>query len=313
MKRKHHYDGPEMRLDQYVVGLYPDISRSYLQQLIGKGLVLVNHKKVKKGSLIRPGDEIEILPFVAPNDRIIEPNPAITYKTVQTYENYVVVEKPPYLPTHPNQFDDRNSFANALVAHHPEVIGIGDDALRPGIVHRLDTNTSGLMLAALTKTGFDELRKLFNERKIHKTYVALVVGSLPKSGTIETDIAHHEKNPRRMVAITSKKVLFRSRRREAKTLYETIESFDGYSLVKMQTLTGRMHQVRVHLSSIGYPLVGDTLYQSPKEKNLDRLGLTRHFLHATDIEFVDPWTQEERHYKSDLSIDLESILQTLRK
>ena len=312
MIQKKKYTGPEIRLDQYLVQQFSNMSRSYLQQMIEKGHVLVNQKVGKKGSILQNGDIIDVQPFVHPNERTIEGNPGAHFAIIKEFENYIVLDKPPFLPTHPNQFEDKNTVANGLVAKFPSVIGVGEDPLRPGIVHRLDSNTSGVMLAALTQSGFMELRSLFNQRKIHKTYVALVLGDIQKAGTVETDIAHHLKNIRRMVAITSDKVEFRSRRRPAKTLYEPMERFGDYTLVRVQTLTGRMHQVRVHLSSIGHPLVGDKLYQSDREKNQDKLGLTRHFLHAVSIEFKDPWTGQEQRFDSPLSQDLDFVLADLR-
>lgn len=312
VNRRHIYKGQTTRLDQYLVQLFSHISRSYLQQTIEKGHVLVNQKKCRKGTIIQAGDEIEIQPFIEPNERTIEGNPSVKFQVLQEFENYVVLDKPPFLPTHPNQFEDQNTLANGLVAKYPQIIGVGEDALRPGIVHRLDSNTSGVILAALTKDGFTELRKLFNEREIHKTYVALVLGDIEGEGSIDTDIAHHPKNPRKMIAITSDKVEFRSRRRNAKTMFKPIERFGDYTLVEVKTLTGRMHQVRVHLASIGHPLVGDELYQSDREKNRDKLGLTRHFLHAVSIEFEDPWTTDDRIFRSRLSTDLEHILADLR-
>lgn len=292
--------------------IYSNISRSYLQQMIEKGYILVNQKAGKKGTVLHAGNEVDIQPFTQPNDRIIEGNPGVSFNVLQEFENYIVLEKPPGLPTHPNQFEDKNTLANGLVAKYSHMIGVGEDPLRPGIVHRLDSNTSGIMLAALTQVGFTELRNLFNQREIHKTYVALVLGKILGKKIIESDIAHHPRNIRKMVAVTNEKVEFRSRRRNAKTIVEPIEQFDGYTLVKVMTLTGRMHQVRVHLSSIGHPLVGDELYQSNKEKNADGLGLTRHFLHAVSIEFKDPWTKEDRHFISKLPQDLEYILADLR-
>ncbi len=312
MKKKHTYKGDNLRVDQYLVSLFPHISRSYLQQMIEEGKIWVNRKKSRKGNVLQAGDKIEILPFVQPDDRIIEASSAVQFHVLREFENYIVLEKPPFLPTHPNQFLDRNTLANGLVARYPQIIGVGDDSLRPGIVHRLDTNTSGVMLAALTADGFKELRNLFNVRKIHKTYLALVIGNITMPGSIDTDLAHHVKNPRKMVAVTSDTMSYRSTKRQARTLYEPIEAFGDYTLVRVQTLTGRMHQVRVHMASIGHPLVGDELYQSPKEKNLDKLGLTRHFLHAVSIEFVDPWTQEPRNFLSSISSDLEFVLSELR-
>jgi 23S rRNA pseudouridine1911/1915/1917 synthase len=302
-----------MRLDQYLVQLFPHISRSYLQQTIEKGLVQINAKKCRKGTMIRFGDEIYIQPFVEPKDRTIDGDAKVLFNVLHEFEHYIVIDKPPFLPTHPNQFEDTNTLANGLVSKYPQIIGVGEDSLRPGIVHRLDSNTSGVILAALTQEGFRNLRELFNEREIHKTYVALVLGNIESSGSVDTDIAHHPKNPRKMVTVSDDKTPFRSRRRVAKTMFEPIEQFGDYTLVRVKTLTGRMHQVRVHMASIGHPLVGDELYQSDREKNKDKLGLTRHFLHAVSIEFDDPWTSEERKFGSRLSSDLEYVLDDLRK
>jgi 23S rRNA pseudouridine1911/1915/1917 synthase len=312
MNRKHIYKGKEIRVDQYLVQLFPHISRAYLQQTIQNGYVLVNDKRCRKGTVIREGDEVDVQPFVQPNERTIDGNPSVHFSILHEFEHYVVLDKPPFLPTHPNQFNDNNTLANGLVAKFPQMIGVGDDPLRPGIVHRLDSNTSGVMLAALTSEGFANLRNLFNEREIHKTYVALVLGNIQSSGSIDTDVAHHPKNPRKMVALTSESIIFRSRRRIAKTLYEPIEQFGNYTLVRVKTLTGRMHQVRVHLASVGHPLVGDGLYQSDREKNSDKLGLTRHFLHAVSIDFDDPWTDQPQRFHSKLSSDLEYVLADLR-
>lgn len=280
--------------------------------MIVRGHVLVNDQRSKKGDLLSSGDQVEVHPFTEPDDRKIEPNPTIQFVVQHAFEHYVVIEKPAYLATHPNQFDDHRTLANGLVARFPEMLDVGEDSLRPGIVHRLDSNTSGIMLAARTQEGFEKIRNLFNERQIHKTYHALVLGKIKNPGKVELDIAHHPKNPRKMIALKEKDVNFRSRRRNAKTIYEPIKSLDGYTLVSVQTLTGRMHQVRVHLGAIGHPLVGDPLYQSPKERNLDQLGLTRHFLHAVKLEFTDPWDQTPKTFESNLSNDLVSILQGLK-
>lgn len=311
MKRKHEYHGQNIRLDQYLVTLFPHISRSYLQQMIERGHILVNEKNSRKGCVLQDGDVVEVQPFVEPDDRTIDPNPTIGFTVNKEFEHYLVIDKPPYLATHPNQFDDHRSLANGLVARFPQIIGVGDEPLRPGIVHRLDSNTSGVMLVAKTQEGFLKIRELFNLREIKKTYQALVLGKITKSGSIEKDIGHHVRNPRKMVALEKNDKQFRSRRRNAQTLYEPIKYFGSYTLVSVRTLTGRMHQVRVHLASIGHPLVGDTLYQSQKEKNFDKVGLTRHFLHAVKIEFADPWSLKQEVFESPLSNDLQTILDSL--
>ncbi len=301
------YEGENpLRLDRYLAHSFEGISRSYLQEMIEKKLVRVNDRIAKKGDLLSSGDRIFISPFVHPDERRIEPNGDIRLHIVHEGKNFVVVDKPPGLPTHPNDFADCDTFANALLSHYPEVSDVGEDHLRPGIVHRLDSDTSGLIIAARNQSEFARLRALFDERKIQKTYWAMVLGDITQEGEITTPIAHHPKNPRKMMAVT-KQMKIGSRLREARTLYRPLEKFGLATLLEVKTLTGRMHQVRVHLSSIGHPLLGDRLYQSPKERAMDRFGLDRHFLHA--IKLVVPDRKGKKiTFTSQLPQDLQRIV-----
>ncbi|MFC1890296.1 pseudouridine synthase, partial [Thermodesulfobacteriota bacterium] len=189
--------GPE-RLDRFLHSLFPDISRAYLQQVIKRGTVLLNGKKAKKGETVCSGDEVIIVEMVHPDERRIGPNDRIDLPVVHKEADFAVIDKPAGLPTHPNNYEDRNTVANAMLAMHPEIEDVGEDRLRPGIVHRLDTNTSGLLAVALTQQAYTHLRKQFDERKVRKEYLALVLGDPPPDGEIDLPLAHHPTDPRRM-------------------------------------------------------------------------------------------------------------------
>ena len=304
--------GSSLRLDRFVADRFPDISRAYIQELIGRGLVQVNGKRVRKGEVVSEGDNVTVDSFILPQERRIDPNPEIPLDIVWKSDDFLVINKPAGLPTHPNDYKDRHSLANALIAHFPIAQGVGDDALRPGIVHRLDTDTSGLLLVALTESTFRQLRKLFDERKVKKKYLALVLGEVRTKGRVDTPVAHHPKNPRKMI-VAKPGVTVRSQVREAVTEYEPLEKFKGYTLLVVQTKSGRMHQVRVHLSSIGHPLAGDRIYQTPKDRQTDRSELKRHFLHASEIAFPLPSSNRVKTFTVSLPSELEALLADLRK
>ncbi len=301
-----------VRLDKFLADYFHGISRAYIQDLITKEFVKVNGSKVRKAYTLHCGDKIGIEPFSRPEERQIDPNPNIPLHLVWQSPDLIVIEKQAGLPTHPNDFSDQNTLANALAARFPSLLQVGEDPLRPGIVHRLDTDTSGLLLVARTPNAFIYLRKLFDTRKIKKTYLALVLGDLEKAGKITTPVAHHPSNPRKMIAVKNEKDAYRSKLREAQTHYEIIERFGNYTLLKVHTLTGRMHQVRVHLGSVGHPLAGDRIYQTQAERRQDKTSLNRHFLHATKLELPIPPDQTVQIFESPLPRDLEQFITKLR-
>ncbi len=305
-------DQARTRLDRFVSAQFRGISRAYIQELILKGTVRVNGKASRKGDLIQEGDEVIVDSFTLPEERRIDPNPKIPLKIVWQSSQVVILDKPADLPTHPNDYSDVETLANAVLARFPNLVDVGDDSLRPGIVHRLDTDTSGLIMVARTPEAFRFLRTGFDERKIKKTYHALVLGKIETAGEVDFGLAHHSRNPRKMVAVKDSSVPHRSKVREAKTLYEPVEVFEEATLLAVRTLTGRMHQVRVHLSAIGHPLVGDRLYQTPKERQQDQFKLKRHFLHASKLRVLLPGEAEERTFESPLAPELAQLIETLR-
>jgi len=290
-------DRTGLRLDRYLSQSLPSMTRSYLQKLMEEGCVTVNGRVAKQSQKSRAGDVIVVLvppppppPVLAPEDMPL----AIVYED----RDILVVDKPPGIAVHPAPGHPRHTLMNAILAHCPEITAI-DRSVRPGIVHRLDKDTSGLMVVARNKPAHLNLATQMKNRQISKRYLVLVRGSpSTETGSIDAPVGRHPKHRKRM-AVTA-------RGREAHTSYRVLEGFDGYTLVEAVLTTGRTHQIRVHLSSIGCPVAGDTVYGA-------RLpGLDRQFLHAHLLGFRLPGTGEYMEFRSGLPPDLKTVLDDLR-
>ncbi|MCI5073139.1 RluA family pseudouridine synthase [bacterium] len=275
------------RLDHFLSSKYLDISKSYLQkELIQSGKVLVNAKPVhKKGLVLFTNDKIEVLPFTHPTSRKIKANTDIKVEALYENDSFVVYNKPKKLATHPNRFDDSHTLANYFVGQYPEALNVGEDALRPGVVHRLDADTSGCIFFAKTQEAYVHFREMFNQRSIYKLYLAVVLGKTPQKGLIDYDLAHHQKNTRKMINVVNENIAYRGKKKQALTAYHALAQNDDYSLLLVKTFTGRMHQVRVHLSGLGHPLVGDKVYQKRQDQHKDLEGEKQHCLHAYSLGF----------------------------
>ena len=300
------------RLDKFLAGLFPDISRAYLQGIIGEGLVLHNGRPGKKSTPVLEGDEILVRELLHPDERALEPNGSLPLPVVHERDTFLVVDKPAGMPTHPIRYDETETLVNALLARHPEVLDVGDSRLRSGIVHRLDVGTSGLLMIARTGPAFDHLRGLFHARRVFKEYMALVVGKIGSGGTIETPIAHDPRSARRMMVCTEPEAARELKARDAHTAYTVERRFDGYTLLRIRIRTGRMHQIRIHLASIGHPVAGDPVYLGPRFRSLDGTGLDRQFLHAARLGFESPESGGgPLLFESPLAADLEAVLERL--
>src|SRR5579864_7594720 len=272
------------RLDQFLAGQLPEVSRARVQQLIGEGKVLVNETAAKPSLKLKGGERIQVLgrPMAAPLRAMAE---EIPLDVVYEDEDLAVINKPAGMMVHAGAGateDERNrgTLVNALLYRFGQLSGVGGE-LRPGIVHRLDKATSGLIVVAKNDEAHRKLAAQFARRVVKKTYIALVHGWVKQDrGTISSNIS---RDPIRRTRMTTK----RSGGREAITHYTVKERRDSkygkFSLLELRIDTGRTHQIRVHLSSLRHPVVGDTLYGAPREmipKNEDALSLPRNFLHA---------------------------------
>jgi 23S rRNA pseudouridine1911/1915/1917 synthase len=270
------------------------ITRKEITRNIRAGKVLVNGKEIKPGYVLRSNDII-IYKQLTTDHKLLK-NPNLKIQIIYQDENIIVVDKPAGIAVHPSKSSENNTLVNWLIAKFPEVkevidspshmrdiyqVYTTDPKLRPGIVHRLDKNTSGVMVIARNLKSFEELKKLFKEHKVEKKYLALVYGILEnKKSVIEKPIARAGNYKKQTIAGRKTKTKIR----EAVTEYEVLKEFNNYSLLKVIPKTGRMHQIRVHLFSIGHPVAGDKLYKLKKNSRLS-IEIPRQMLHAEQIKF----------------------------
>jgi 23S rRNA pseudouridine1911/1915/1917 synthase len=301
--------GSGERLDRFLAAHLPDLSRARLQALIASGLVLLDAREARPAARLKPGQEIEI--------RVPEPLPAkpqpedIPLTIVHEDRWLLVIDKPPGLVVHPGAGVSQGTLVNALLHRSSDLSGIGG-VLRPGIVHRLDRGPSGLIVVAKDDGTHRALSTAFASRNVQKEYLALVVG-VPKKpqGTITAPIGRDPVNRKRMSVRSSKA-------REARSTYQLERAFHGAALVRVGLHTGRTHQIRVHLSSIGHPVAGDRTYGGDRlptslpPQTREALSLLRRpALHAARLGFPHPGTGTWAAFESPLPMDIEAVLERL--
>jgi 23S rRNA pseudouridine1911/1915/1917 synthase len=263
------------------------LSRAECSQAIKKGFVLVNNEPSKPSLVLKTGDTVAYTQELHKKPLLLVANAKLTLTRIFENEHMLILDKPAGIAMHPASTKDTGTVVNWLLAHYPAIAHIGEDPLRPGIVHRLDKDTTGICVIAKTQDAFTALKLLFKNREIHKTYIGLAHGViLPPEGKIDGSIGRSLRLHKQVVV--DKKLIVKGKIRNALTIYTVTENIQSYSLVELRPQTGRMHQIRVHLSSIGHPLVGDMLYGNKISKKVDQeLSLTaeRHLLHAHKLEF----------------------------
>jgi 23S rRNA pseudouridine1911/1915/1917 synthase len=285
----------EARLDKYVCAQHPELSRTRVQKLIAAGNITVNGRPAKPGLRLSPGDEIDItIPPTPPQE--LKPE-AIPLKIIYEDDDLFAVDKPAGLTVHPAPGHPGHTLVNAILAHFPHLADIGD-SLRPGVVHRLDKDTSGVMLVAKNSAAQANLSKQFKSHSVTKAYLALVKGKLePESGIIEADIGRDPRNRKKMAVV--------AQGREARTEYRVVKYIGNFTLLEIMPETGRTHQIRVHLAAIGFPVVGDKVY------GVKSLHLSRQFLHACRLGFKLPSSGEYVEFESELPEDLQQALEDI--
>jgi len=292
--------GDENRLDKFLTGQLPGQSRSRLQEIIKDGGVAVNDAVVKKtGLMLETGDKVSIqIPEAVPLN--LEPE-AIPLETVFENENLVIINKPAGMVVHPAPGHSSGTLVHAVLGNFGDLQGIGGE-IRPGIVHRLDKDTSGLIIIAKNEKAHRWLQDQFRLRKVEKIYLALVDGKPPTpAGRVEAAIAR-DMTHRKQMAVVSE-----GRGRSAVTEYRTMQQFSQHTLLEVHPLTGRTHQIRLHMAFLGCPIVGDLVYGRKKAT----LEIERHFLHAHKISILLPDESEARTFSVALPPDLQAILDKL--
>lgn len=290
------------RLDKFLVEKLQEFSRARIQGLIADGFVDIDKRAAKKaGQLLENGFIVTVrIPPPVPTELIPE---FIPLDILFENDDLIVVNKPAGMVVHPAVGHASGTLVNAVLGYDPELEGIGGEE-RPGVVHRLDKETSGLILLARNERAHRWLQDQFRLRKVEKTYLALVDGKPPTpSGRVETYIGRDPRHRKQMAIVPE------SRGREAISEYKTMESFKKHTLLEFHPLTGRTHQIRLHCAFLGCPIVGDKIYGRKKTS----LEIERHFLHAYRLKIVLPGENEQRVFEADLPAGLLTVLNTLRK
>jgi 23S rRNA pseudouridine1911/1915/1917 synthase len=298
------------RLDKLVVGQIPGLGRAAAKKLFEEGHVRVvpagrdRARKASKGDVAAKGDVIEV-DFEAEGGEAAVPEPGAALEVILERPDLVVVQKPAGQPSAPLEPGERGTLANALVARYPEMAQLGFSPREPGLVHRLDTDTSGLLLAARTAAAFEALSRALKEGRIDKRYHLLCQGGdLPESGTIEIPLAPHPKDRRRVYPCVHPRDVARYSPRPATTEYTRKRACGDLWLVEARAPKASRHQIRAHFAAIGHPLAGDALYGGPEVK-----GLSRHALHAASIAWGGDATVPAFHAISPLPEDMRKIVE----
>jgi 23S rRNA pseudouridine1911/1915/1917 synthase len=297
-----HFDKetPE-RLDKFLVGLLQEFSRSRIQGLIAGGFVDVNgHPAKKTGQSLESGSNVTIrIPPPVPANIIAEDIPL---DIIFENDDLIVVNKPAGMVVHPAAGHSSGTLVNAVLGYDPDLEGIGGEE-RPGVVHRLDKETSGLILLAKNERAHRWLQEQFRLRKVNKTYLALVDGKPPTpAGRVEAYIGRDPKHRKQMAIVSENKG------REAISEYKTVEEFQKHTLLEFHPHTGRTHQIRLHCAFLKCPIVGDGVYG--RKSNSIEIG--RHFLHAYRLSIILPNEKTPREFEAPLPEELDRVLNDLR-
>jgi 23S rRNA pseudouridine1911/1915/1917 synthase len=299
-------EGDGVRLDLLLVSLLPSQSRSQIQRLIKDGLVKVAGRDAKANQTMRAGQHVTV-EMPAPVEAMPQPE-ALPIRIVYQDRDLVVIDKPAGMVVHPAAGHASGTLVNALLHHVDDLSGIGGEK-RPGIVHRLDRGTSGLMVVAKHDAAHEELSRQFRDREVEKAYIALVWGEVMAGRRIDAPIGRDPGNRKKMSAKVR-------RSREAVTRIVRAEHFGRtLTLAQVVILTGRTHQIRVHLSAIGHPVVGDPLYGGVHRRVPGDLRAVTHlerpFLHAARLAFTHPTDGRWMEFESELPDDLQRVLDEL--
>lgn len=285
--------GRGLRLDQFLAQELPQFSRARLQALIRAGDVTLNGKATRPREILRTGDLIQLIE--PPPEKITAEPENIALDILFEDEDLLVIDKAAGMVVHPGAGNARHTLVNALLAHCPSLSGIGGKE-RPGIVHRLDKETSGCIVVAKNDAAHQSLSKQFVERTVEKIYLALVAGTMRKThGVIDANIGRHPVQRQRMAVL-------KTRGRTARTDYRVLRSRDGVTLVECILHSGRTHQIRVHLHHLGHPVLGDKVYGKPTQ------NFSRQMLHAFKLGFHHPRDGAWKKFEAPLPKDFRAAL-----
>ena len=298
----------DIRLDSFARRCLPHISRKVIEEAIREKLFLINGRVAEKGQRLGAGD---VLLFDGPEQWLAaQPLPDFQIDVPIVYEDSTILllNKPAGVATHGFSARDTTTLANFLLAKWPDLVKIGKSRWEPGLVHRLDRDTSGLVMIAKTQTAFDRLRLQLRRRQIIKKYLALVWGKTTTEGTIEVSLTHDPRDPRRMQPVGNSSGRKKQKTWRAVTHFRKLAETDKVSLLEIEMRTGVTHQIRVHVATLGHAIVGDALYGTNSTQMFD---FERHFLHASSLEFCHPDDGRIVRLNAELPNDLRAVLKRL--
>lgn len=294
-----HSSDIDRRLDVFLSEKIKELTRSQLQKLIERNRAKIRDIPKKSSYRLKEGDLISFEYELPKEESILPEN--IPLNIIYEDVHLIVINKPSGMVVHPGAGRKQKTLVNALLYHYPSIREIGPKE-RPGVVHRLDKETSGVIIVARSDRAFAELQRQFKQRKVGKRYLGLVWGNVSQEeGSLSWALGRHDRHGERMSIKTK-------RPRPAETLYKVLKRYDGYTLLDIHPITGRTHQIRVHLAASGHPLVGDVRYGSKRSK----IRCPRLFLHAYRITFIHPQTGEKVEYSCPLPEDLETFLNKIQ-
>jgi 23S rRNA pseudouridine1911/1915/1917 synthase len=297
--------GP-LRVDAFLARHVPHCSRRLAQRAIAAGEVRINGRRARKGQMVTAGDVVDV-PEALTQPQALRPNPQLEVPVLYEDAAVIALDKPAGMPSHALRAEETETAANFLLARYPELAAVGKNDLEPGLVHRLDTDTSGVLIVARTPEAYAALRRQFTAHLVTKEYLAVVHGDVPAPGDVRAPIAHDRRNRRKMRVCSGREETVRAR--PALTHYAPLERFGDHTLLAVRIPTGVMHQIRVHLASIGHPIVGDRLYGVPSPESV----APRHLLHASRLVFDHPQTGKPIAIESPLPSDFATLLERLRR
>lgn len=294
------------RLDSVLHARFPSSSRAFCRQAVESGNVLVKGLACLKGQKLRAGDPVAVTALKEASDNRVRPDASVPVRIVFEDASLIAANKAAGLPVHPLTCEETGTLMNGLVARYPELAAVGDQPLMAGALHRIDTGTSGLVLAARTPAAFEALRAQFVAQTVEKIYLALVEGHVAVPGHLSHDLAHHPALPHCKM-VDARALAAPDRLLHAETAYRPLEFVGRYTLLEVTIRTGVTHQIRCQLSLGGWPIVNDTLYGA---RPVD--GCTRHFLHAFEARCAHPAMGQPCRIQAPLTDDFKAFMGAAR-
>jgi 23S rRNA pseudouridine1911/1915/1917 synthase len=303
-----------VRIDRFLKERLPELSRREIAFWIQEQGVLRNGRPVRKGAILHEGDQVDLrIPF-GPSGSGVVPEPKLPLTVLWEDPLFVALDKAPGMPAHPLHVGEKGTVVNGLIARYPEMEGVGFSLREPGLLHRLDRDTSGVLLAARRPFAFERLRGEFEQGRVDKIYLAVVQGRPEPQGEVLFPLASKSRGAKRVEVARDPLSARRLRAcAPAETYFRVIRFYRDFAFVRLRMRTGARHQLRAHMAFLGHPVVGDSLYGSGSQTMPESTGPARHLLHAAELRFFHPSDGRPIRIRAPLPADIRSFLKGLAK